>query len=113
MTEASGETTDSASSDPLRNDPRLARLLRQRSRWRWSLSALLIVAYLAYGVGGVYFPNAYGRPFMGTSLPYGLAFGYAIIFVSIILSAVYVRIANRLDADSVAEPSTREPSNNE
>lgn len=101
MTEAGGETIDLAQSNP-----ELASVLRQRSRWRWSLSAILIVAYLAYGIGGVYFPDAYAQPFMGTSLPYGLAFGYAIIFVSIILSAVYVRIANRLDvAGSIKEPS--------
>ncbi len=77
-----------------------------RSRWRWSLSTILIGAYLGYGVGGVYFPDAYARPFMGTSLPSGLAFGYSIIFVSIILSAVYVRVANRLEAESVLETLT-------
>ncbi|MEM7502800.1 MAG: DUF485 domain-containing protein [Pseudomonadota bacterium] len=97
--------TESGRGDPSPIDPRLTRLLQRRSRWRWSLSTVLIGAYLGYGVGGVYFPDAYAKPIMGTSLPSGLAFGYVIIFVSIILSALYVRVANRLEAESVEESS--------
>ena len=97
--------TESGRGDSSPIDPRLTRLLKRRSRWRWSLSTILIGAYLGFGVGGVYFPDAYGQPILGTSLPAGLAFGYVIIFVSIILSALYVRVANHLEAESAEESS--------
>lgn len=78
-------------------DPEFQRLLERRSRWRWGLSGVLIVAYLAYGIGGVYFAEAFGRPVFGSSLPLGMALGYLIIFASIVLSVVYVRAVNRLE----------------
>ena len=74
-------------------------LMQRRSRWRWGLSALLVVAYLVYGVAGVYLSDVYARPFLGWALPWGLALGYLIIFASIALSILYVRVANRLESD--------------
>ena len=74
-------------------------LMRQRNRWRWGLSALLVIAYLVYGVAGVYIGDVYAKPFFGWALPWGLALGYLIIFASIALSILYVRVANRLESD--------------
>lgn len=81
----------------LLQDPEFQGLLQRRSRWRWGLSGLLIVAYVVWGIGGIYFPEAYAQKFMGTSVPRGIAFGYLIIAASIILSLVYVRVINRLE----------------
>ena len=90
---------------PLRT-PEFQRLLARRSKWRWSLSGFLIAAYLAYAVGGVYIPDVYASPFFGYSVPWGFVVGYLIILLSIVLSLVYVRVANRLEGNDTAGPGS-------
>lgn len=87
----------------LLDDPAFRRLLRQRNRWRWGLSGLLIGIYLVYGVLGVYLPEAYAAPLGNSSLPSGLVAGLSIILLTIVLSMIYVRIANRLESSEVLE----------
>ena len=83
----------------LLHDPDFRRLLTRRSRWRWGLSGFLIGAYLLYGVLGVYFPQRYAAPFMGSALPWGMAMGLLIILLSIVLSILYVQIVNRIESE--------------
>jgi uncharacterized membrane protein (DUF485 family) len=64
-------------------DPAFQRLLTIRSRWRWALSGIVIGSYLLYAVGGVYFPEAYARPFPGFAMPWGMMMGMLIIVLSI------------------------------
>ena len=85
------------------HDPAFQRLIKRRSRWRWSFSALLIGAYLLWGVASIYFPEQYARPFMGSSIPIGLAVGTLIIMMSIALSIVYVRIIDRIETEESVE----------
>ena len=87
----------------LLHDPAFQRLISRRSRWRWSFSALLIGAYLLWGIAGIYFPDQYARPFMGSSIPIGLAVGTLIIMMSIALSIVYVRIIDRIETEASVE----------
>lgn len=87
----------------LLRDPAFQRLLTRRSRWRWGLSGFLIVAYLIWGIGGIYFPESYAAPFMGRALPWGITVGLLIIALSIVLSIAYVRIVNRLEAEEALE----------
>ncbi len=82
-------------SDILR-DPKFQKMLAQRSRWRWGLSAGLIGAYLAYCLVGVYFADALGRPFMGSSITWGIVLGYLIIALAMFLSILYIRVVGRL-----------------
>ena len=81
-------------------DPHFQRLLARRSRLRWGFSGVLIGAYLAWGILGVYFADAYAAPFLGNTLPTGLALGFMIIGLSMILAAVYVRLVNKIEADA-------------
>ena len=67
------------------------------------ISALLIGAYLLWGIAGIYFPDQYARPFMGSSIPIGLAVGTLIIMMSIALSIVYVRIIDRIETEASVE----------
>jgi len=85
----------------LLKDPGFQRLLSRRARWRWGLSGFLIVAYLAWGVASIYFPSAYAAPFMSMTLPWGMAAGILIIVLSIVLSIVYVRVVNRIEAEEI------------
>jgi uncharacterized membrane protein (DUF485 family) len=82
----------------LHRDPAFRKLLAARARWRWGLSTLLIGAYLAWGVAGIYFQQAYAAPIPGTAIPAGMLAGIVIIVLSIILSIVYVRVVSRLEA---------------
>jgi uncharacterized membrane protein (DUF485 family) len=84
-------------------DPDFLKLLKRRSRWRWGFSALLIGAYLLYGVLGVYMKDAYAAPFLGSALPVGMALGLVIILLSIALSILYVRIVNVLEGEETRE----------
>ncbi len=78
------------------NDPQFQKLLTRRSRLRWGLSGLLITAYLAYGMAGIYASDLLGTKFMNSSISWGIVIGYAIIALSIVLSLVYVRVIRRL-----------------
>lgn len=80
----------------LLHDPEFQKMLRQRSRWRWGLSGSLIGAYFVYALGGLYYAEAYARPFGGSSVPRGIVFGFILITLSIVLSLVYVRVVNSL-----------------
>ena len=82
------------------NDPGFQRLLARRSRLRWGFSGVLIGIYLLWGILGVYMGDVYAAPFMGIALPTGLALGFMIIFLSMLLSAIYVRIVNRIEAEA-------------
>lgn len=77
-------------------DPGLQKMLAQRSRWRWGLSASLIGAYFAYCLAGIYFNAAFSRVVLGTSITLGILLGYLIMTLAIVLSVVYVRIVGRL-----------------
>ncbi len=92
----------------LLDDPQFRKLLRQRSRWRWGLSGFVIAAYLVYGITGIYFAEAYAIPFPGTSIPFGMAIGNAIIILSIVMSIAYVRIVNRLEDEEAREKEMQE-----
>ena len=85
--------TDEA--DIFRN-PRFQEMLKQRSRWRWGLSGGLIGTYLTYCLGGIYFPDVFARPFLGSSIPWGIALAYIIIVSAISLSILYIRIVGGL-----------------
>ena len=91
----------------LLRDPAFQRLLVRRSRWRWGLSGLTIGAYFIWAIAGLYFAEAYGRPLPGTAIPGGIAVGLIIIVLSIVLSIVYVRIVNRLEAGEMSEQESQ------
>ena len=82
------------------DEPRIQALLARRSRLRWRFSAILIVAYLVWGVAGVYAPGFYAAPFLGIAMPTGIAMGFAIIILSMVLAVVYVRIVNEIESST-------------
>lgn len=77
-------------------DPKFQQLLKRRSQWRWGLSGGLIGIYLAYCLVGIYFPDAFAHPVLGSSIPWGIALAYLIIALSVFLSILYIRIVGRL-----------------
>ena len=87
------------------DDPAFQRLLRRRSRLRWTFSGLLIGAYLLWGVVGVYADEFYAAPLPGSAIPVGVALAFAIIVASIAMSVIYVRLVNRMTAGATAGQS--------
>ena len=73
-------------------------LLVRRSRLRWSLTSILVGAYLVYGLAGLYLPNLMAAPFLSSAVPWSIAIGFAIILLAILLSLYYVRRVNRIIA---------------
>ena len=78
------------------DDPDFRRLLVVRSRLRWTLSGVLIAAYLTWALAGIYASDVLATKFMGSSLSWGIVIGYFIIALSIVFSLTYVRMINRL-----------------
>jgi uncharacterized membrane protein (DUF485 family) len=87
----------SEAADILR-DPKFQKLLQHRSRWRWGFSIGLVGSYLIYIVAGIYIPDTYAVPFVGSSVPWGVVLGYLLIALSIVLSVIYVRVINKLES---------------
>lgn len=83
----------------LLNDPEFQRIIRQRSRLRWSFSGVILGVYLLWGICGVYFADFYASPFFGNTLPTGLAMGFMIIALAMIMAVVYVRLTNNIGVD--------------
>ncbi len=75
-------------------DPSFQGVMKRRSRLRWSFSGVILSVYLLWGICGVYFTDFYAAPFFGNTLPTGLAMGFLIIGLAMIMSVIYVRLTN-------------------
>ncbi|MGI9261507.1 MAG: DUF485 domain-containing protein [Woeseiaceae bacterium] len=82
----------------LLNDPEFQRIMKRRSLLRWSFSGVILGVYLLWGICGVYFADFYAAPFFGNTLPTGLAMGFMIIALAMIMAVVYVRLTNKIGA---------------
>ena len=76
-------------------DPRFQRLVARRSRFAWTLSAIMLVIYLGFTLLA-----AFDRPLMATT-PFGgvtslgIVLGLGVIVVAFALTGIYVSRANR------------------
>jgi len=76
------------------HDPKFHELVRKRTSFAWTLSAIMMVIYF-----GFIFLIAYGKSFLGMSLAggvitIGLPIGVCVILSAIVLTGIYVRRAN-------------------
>jgi uncharacterized membrane protein (DUF485 family) len=75
-------------------DPRYIALVRKRSRMGWRMSAIILLIFFGYTL-----LVAFAGPFLGTPLgsmttTIGMPIGIFVIASAIILTGVYVRVAN-------------------
>jgi uncharacterized membrane protein (DUF485 family) len=77
-------------SDPLR------RLAARRSRLAIALSAVMIAAYVGFILLVAFDKPLAGRPLAGGRISLGIVLGAGLIVLAAVLTAVYVRWANRV-----------------
>ncbi len=86
-------------------DPEFQKLLGRRSRLRWGLTGLLVVAYLAYSMAGIYASDLVGARFMGSSISWWIIIGASLIALAIVLSLVYIRLITKLYSSQSSDAS--------
>ena len=80
-------------------DPRYVALVRERSRFAWTLTAIMLVIFFGYILLIAFAPELLARPIGGGTTTLGIPIGIGVIVSGIVLTAVYVHRANsRFDA---------------
>ncbi|MFZ6049275.1 DUF485 domain-containing protein [Pseudomonas sp. CR3202] len=86
---------DSPAYERIRSNPKFQRLARQRALLAWSLSALVLGVYYLFILLVAFVPGWLHLPlYEGSHLSRGIPVGAAIIILSWLLTAWYVRHAN-------------------
>lgn len=80
----------------VRENPRFQALVRKRNRYAFLFAALIVVAYFAFILAIAFRPGWLARPALpGMTANLGMLLGLAIIVLTVVLTALYVRRANR------------------
>lgn len=79
----------------LAQDERYIRLVRRRSRFAWALTAIMLAVYFGYILVIAFRRDLLATPIGGGVTSIGIPIGIGVILVGILLTAVYVRHANR------------------
>lgn len=90
-----GDTDYSARLARIAADPRYQTLVRDRSRFGWLLSALVLGAYLGFILLVAFDKALLARPIGDGVTSLGIPLGIAVILFAIVLTGLYVRRANR------------------
>ncbi|MCQ4346844.1 DUF485 domain-containing protein [Pseudomonas stutzeri] len=76
-------------------DPRFQELVAKRGRFAWSLAVIMLAAYFAFILLIAFDPQVLGTPLSsGSVTTWGIPAGLGLIFMSFILTGVYVQRAN-------------------
>ena len=76
-------------------NPRFQDLVRRRNRFAWSLSIFVLAVYYTYILVIAFKPEVFATPISGDSvISIGIPIGAGIIFMSWVLTGVYIRRAN-------------------
>lgn len=81
--------------EQVKQNPKFEQLVKQRSRWAWSLSSVILVMYFSFILLIAFSPEWLGRSLSGGVITVGIPIGVLIIVVAFILTGVYVRKANK------------------
>lgn len=76
-------------------DPRYTALVRDRARYGWRLTGLVLAAYFGFILLVAFDKPLLARSFAGGATSLGIPIGMAVIFLAILLTGLYVRRANR------------------
>lgn len=91
---ASDDEQKLAASEKIRQSAAYQTLVRRRSRFGWTLTAIMLVVYFGY-IGLIAFDKAFlAQPIGPGVMSLGIPVGVGIIFITIALTGVYVARAN-------------------
>lgn len=74
---------------------RYQRLVRGRSRFGWTLTAIMLIAYFGFILLVAFDARLLGRSLAGGATSLGIPLGLGLILLVLLLTAIYVRRANR------------------
>jgi uncharacterized membrane protein (DUF485 family) len=69
--------------------------VRRRGRFAWTLTAIMLLAYLGYVLLIAFDKELLARPIGDGVTSVGIPLGFGIIVLGVLLTAIYVRRANR------------------
>lgn len=79
----------------IRQHPDFQALIARRTRLGWTLTALMLSVYFGFILLLAFFPALLGTSLAGGAMTAGIPAGAAIIVIAFVLTAFYVRKANR------------------
>jgi uncharacterized membrane protein (DUF485 family) len=88
-------------------DPRYIALVRARARFAWMLTAIVLIAYFSFILTIAFDKSVLAQPIGAGVTSLGIVLGFGVILLSIALTGVYVRRANR-DYDAAVAELVRE-----
>ncbi len=77
----------------MRHDPRFIALAAARSRVGWTLAAIMVALYFGFVFLVAFAPGVMARPVWGV-ITLGFPLGLLVIIAAIVLTGIYVSIAN-------------------
>ncbi len=77
----------------IRNHPKYQELVSKRTRFAWTLSAIMLGIYYSFVMVVAFFPSVLGIKLIG-SISIGIPLGILIILSAFVLTGVYVYRAN-------------------
>ncbi|AQA00762.1 hypothetical protein BWQ93_09210 [Sphingopyxis sp. QXT-31] len=80
----------------METDERYQRLVTTRSRFGWRLTILMLAIYFGYILLIAFEPHILARPLWPGVTSLGIPLGLGVIVAGILLTAVYVRRANKV-----------------
>ena len=79
----------------IQENPRFPELVAKRGRFSWILAVVMLVAYYAFILMIAFDPKVLGMPIeAGSVTTWGIPAGLGLIFMSFILTGIYVQRAN-------------------
>ncbi|MDD2837832.1 DUF485 domain-containing protein [Sulfuricurvum sp.] len=81
--------------DRIKNDPDFILLTRERSKFAWTLTIIMLAIYFGFVLTIAFDPSILGTPLSsGSVTTIGIPIGIAVIISTFILTGIYVRRAN-------------------
>jgi uncharacterized membrane protein (DUF485 family) len=81
--------------DRIKNDPDFIQLTRERSKFAWTLTIVMLVIYFGFVLVIAFDPSLLGTPLSaGSVTTVGIPVGVGVILSAFILTGIYVRRAN-------------------
>jgi len=77
------------------SDPRYLRLVRRRSRFAWTLTAVVLVAFFGFTLLVAFDKDLLAAPIGAGVTSLGIPLGFGLILLAIALTGIYVVVANR------------------